>query len=162
REVGVGETVEVEARVLDLDAKRLHLFQALRRAGEADPAAIAETAWLNVDMATRRGAPFRPEIHAQLEAQRALRAAEPWPERAGRSKPGGWLPSTRIARGRTGKRATARRIASSVARRMLSRSISSTDAAPTATMARLASAAASASRRAGERSLESVMPSTGS
>jgi acyl-CoA thioester hydrolase len=85
REVGVGETVEVEARVLDLDAKRLHLFQTLRRAGEADPAATAETAWLNVDMTTRRGAPFRPEIHAQLEAQRALRAAEPWPERAGRA-----------------------------------------------------------------------------
>ena len=85
REVGVGETVEVEARVLDLDAKRLHLFQVLRRAGEADPAATADTAWLNVDMATRRGAPFRPEIHVQLEAQRALRAAEPWPERAGRA-----------------------------------------------------------------------------
>ena len=249
REVGVGETVEVEARVLDLDAKRLHLFQTLRRAGEAvsggdrrdglaqrrhdDPARRAVPArdpraargaagargrpspgpsgpagrWGSA-VARRREAARReaaPVVRRQAEAAErravlgravagvALPAvagiaggeaaheavardlghdrggADRGDERvaaddaAGRQvKPGGWLPSTRSARGRTGRRATARRIARRVARRMLSRSISSTDAAPTATMARSASAAASASRRAGERSLEFVMPSTGS
>jgi acyl-CoA thioester hydrolase len=85
REVHVGQTVEVDARVLDLDAKRLHLFQAMRLAGEPEAVATAETAFLHVDMTTRRGAPVRPEVHARLEAQQVLRAGEPWPERAGRA-----------------------------------------------------------------------------
>ena len=43
---------------------------------------------------------------------------------------GGWLPSTRTRSGGEGRRATARHIASSAARRMFSRSISATEAAP--------------------------------
>ena len=85
REVGVGETVEVEARVLDLDAKRLHLFQILRRAGEADPAATAETAWLNVDMTP--GAGRRSGPRSTRSSRRSGRSGRPspGPSRAGRA-----------------------------------------------------------------------------
>ena len=85
REVRGGETVEVEVRVLDLDAKRAHLFCAMRRAGEVETAATAEMLWLHVDTLTRRGAPFRAEVWARLEAFRAREAGRPRPEGAGRS-----------------------------------------------------------------------------
>lgn len=85
REVRGGETVEVEVRVLGLDAKRAHLFCAMRRAGEAELAATAEMLWLHVDTTTRRGAPFRAEVLARLEELRAREAGRPRPEGAGRS-----------------------------------------------------------------------------
>jgi acyl-CoA thioester hydrolase len=83
REVGPGETVEVEVRVLGLDAKRAHLFHAMRRTGEPEVvAATAEMVILHVDAAARRGAPFRPDA---LAALRALEDGRPRPEQAGRS-----------------------------------------------------------------------------
>ena len=85
REVRGGETVEVEVRVLDLDAKRAHLFCAMRRVGEVEEAATAEMLWLHVDTTTRRGAPFRPEVLARLEGLRAREVGRRRPEGAGRS-----------------------------------------------------------------------------
>jgi hypothetical protein len=57
----------------------------MRREGEAETAATAEMLWLHVDTTTRRGAPFRPEVLARLEAFRAREAGRPRPEGAGRS-----------------------------------------------------------------------------
>ena len=83
REVRGGETVEVELRVLGLDAKRSHLFFAMTC--EGDPAATAEMVWLHIDTTARRGTPFRPEVKARLEELQAREADRPWPERAGRA-----------------------------------------------------------------------------
>jgi acyl-CoA thioester hydrolase len=83
REVGPGETVEVEVRVLGLDAKRAHLFHEMRRA--AEPEATAEMVILHVDARTRRAAPFRPGVLERLETLRGLDAARPRPAQAGRT-----------------------------------------------------------------------------
>ena len=85
REVGVGETVEVEARVLDLDAKRLHLFQTLRRAGEAESGGDRRDG-----LAQRRhDDPTRGAVPAQStrSSRRSGRSGRPspGPERAGRA-----------------------------------------------------------------------------
>lgn len=89
REVGPGETVEVEVRVLSLDAKRAHLFHTMRRAAAADPdaaaVATAEMAILHVDAGTRRGAPFRPEVLERLRALHGSEDGRPRPEQAGRA-----------------------------------------------------------------------------
>jgi acyl-CoA thioester hydrolase len=74
----------VENRVLDLDAKRLHLFQTMRREGEEEAAATAEMMILHVDMTTRRGAPFRSEVHARLAALHAVETGDAMPPQAGR------------------------------------------------------------------------------
>ncbi len=84
-EVGGGEAVEVETRVLGLDAKRVHLFQTMRRDGAQPAAATAEMMILHVDMTTRRGAPFRPEAHGKLLALHEGEAGRLLPAQAGRS-----------------------------------------------------------------------------
>jgi acyl-CoA thioester hydrolase len=85
REVPGSTTVEVENRVLDLDAKRLHLFQTMRREGEEEAAATAEMMILHVDMTTRRGAPFKSEVHARLVALHAREIGLARPVQAGRT-----------------------------------------------------------------------------
>ncbi len=84
-EVADGETVEVETRVLDLDAKRMHLFHTMRRPGEEVAAATAEMMILHVDMTKRRGAAFRPEVHEKLAALHAREAGRAVPVQAGRA-----------------------------------------------------------------------------
>ena len=85
REVFAGDTVTIESRVLDCDAKRLHYFHEMRREHDGATAATNEVVALHVSMATRRSAPFPDEVAARLEAMKAAHAARPRPPQAGRT-----------------------------------------------------------------------------
>ena len=76
--------VRVASRIVDLDEKRMHMFCELQHAGEGFLAATAEFMFLHIDMATRRTAPWPPDVRAKLEAIKSRTAALPVPERAGR------------------------------------------------------------------------------
>ncbi|MFO1035240.1 MAG: thioesterase family protein [Geminicoccaceae bacterium] len=84
-EVSEGAEVEVEVQVLGADEKRMHIFSEMRRVSDGAVSATAEMILVNVDMTTRRTAPFRPETRARLDAFAEASRAKPWPERAGRA-----------------------------------------------------------------------------
>jgi acyl-CoA thioesterase FadM len=77
-----GDALVVESCVLDLDAKKIHVYQALSRDGVL--LATHEQLGLHFNTATRRGCPFEPAVHAALAQLQAARAAFPRPAGAGR------------------------------------------------------------------------------
>ena len=77
-----GDRLRIESCVLDLDAKKIHVFQAMYR--EAELLATHEQLGLHFNTASRRGCPFEPAVHAALEALCAARAVRPRPVQAGR------------------------------------------------------------------------------
>jgi acyl-CoA thioester hydrolase len=82
REAHQGQALDVEALLLDRDAKRLHVFFIMRdEAGET--LATSEQMLMGIDTDNRRPAPFPPVVH---EAITALPHAEPgnWPVAARR------------------------------------------------------------------------------
>ena len=81
-ETKLGQNLEVESRLLAVDAKRIHYFHTMRIEGEAAVAATFESLSLHVDMATRRSAPFSPE---DLARARAAVSTLPPPEGVGRA-----------------------------------------------------------------------------
>jgi acyl-CoA thioesterase FadM len=83
-EAGEGVPLEVVTRVLDCDAKRAHVFHALRHGTAGTLLATAETMLLHVDRESRRAAPFPPEVHELLRGLQELQAHQPRPEQAGR------------------------------------------------------------------------------
>ncbi|GAB4177633.1 MAG: thioesterase family protein [Thalassobaculales bacterium] len=82
REVLEGAPLAIDSRLLAADAKRLHMFHRMTQAEAGFQAATCEFAILHVDLASRRTAPFPPEIAAALPA--AVGDA-PWPAEAGRA-----------------------------------------------------------------------------
>jgi acyl-CoA thioester hydrolase len=84
-ETKLGQTLEVESRLLAADSKRIHYFHTMRVRGSGAIAATFESLLLHVDMATRRAAPFAPEDLARAQAAVAALAALPRPEGAGRA-----------------------------------------------------------------------------
>ena len=85
REVGVDARVEVDCRILQLDAKRLHLFHQMRGAGETALLATAEMLLVSIDATGPRSAPWADPVRAVLDRLQAAHAERPWPEGAGRS-----------------------------------------------------------------------------
>jgi acyl-CoA thioester hydrolase len=83
-EVFVGETVIIESRLLDGDAKRLHYYHRMTRDRDGALAATNEIVALHVSMATRRSAPFPDATMARITAMKAAHAALPGPPRLGR------------------------------------------------------------------------------
>jgi acyl-CoA thioester hydrolase len=83
-EVFAGETVTIQSRLLDHDAKRLHYFHEMRRERDGATAATNEIVALHVGMATRRSTPFPGATTALLETLKTAHAALPRPPRAGR------------------------------------------------------------------------------
>ncbi|MEQ8231677.1 MAG: hotdog domain-containing protein [Gammaproteobacteria bacterium] len=72
----------IESCVLDLDGKKIHVYQAMYRADAL--LATHEQLGLHFNTVTRRGCPFEPAVHAALERLRTARAALPRPAGAGR------------------------------------------------------------------------------
>ena len=75
QEVKQGAAVEVHTQVLGHDVKRLHVYHSLYFAGAgATPAgaepllAGSEQMWLNMDMNTRRSAPFAASVLPRVRA----------------------------------------------------------------------------------------------
>jgi acyl-CoA thioester hydrolase len=84
REVFRADTVRVSVRVLDLDAKRMHLYCEMRHAIEDWLAATSEWMFLHVDTKERRSAPWPPDIRERLDAIRRADEHLAPPARAGR------------------------------------------------------------------------------
>jgi carnitine 3-dehydrogenase len=85
RQLEAGDRVHVTTQLLDSDEKRLHLFHALFREGEADPLATAEQMLLHVDTESGRAAPAREPVRGLVAELARRHEALPRPERAGRS-----------------------------------------------------------------------------
>lgn len=84
REVIEGDPVRVASRLLAADAKRLHWFQEMRHARSGEVAATHEQLSLNIDMRTRRVAPWPADRRAAFDAAVAADAALPIPPGVGR------------------------------------------------------------------------------
>jgi acyl-CoA thioester hydrolase len=84
-EVRQGVAVAVRTQILGADAKRMDVYHTLHRAADGELLAANQQMLLNVDMATRRSAPFAPQVaprvQALVEGQRGLQR----PPYAGRS-----------------------------------------------------------------------------
>jgi carnitine 3-dehydrogenase len=69
-ELHVGDPLRLTLQLVDLDAKRLHIFHRMTRGGADAEVAVAEQALAHVDMRARRSAPFPPELYDRLAAIR--------------------------------------------------------------------------------------------
>jgi acyl-CoA thioester hydrolase len=83
-ELLLGDETTAHSLVLDADAKRLHIAHELRRTHDDVVAARQELLFLNVDLATRRSAPWPIDTLASLQAARAAHAGVPRPDWVGR------------------------------------------------------------------------------
>lgn len=83
-EVMLGEKLKIALQVIDLDAKRLHLFLEMRRIEDDELVATDEQMLLHVDMKRRRASRFPADRLAALETIQADQQGLPRPEFAGR------------------------------------------------------------------------------
>lgn len=74
----------IETRVLDFDAKRIHLFHQMKNAEEGFLAASLEVVTIHVDLDKRRSAPLPENIVEELKRFRGTSDSLGWPENAGR------------------------------------------------------------------------------
>ncbi len=84
RELKAGDNVRVTYRLLDADAKRLHMFAELHHAHDGFLSATSEQLGLHVGMAARKVVPFPDDVQAHLAAILAEDRTLPAPETAGR------------------------------------------------------------------------------
>ena len=84
RELHAGDQVRVSFQLLDFDAKRLHYFQELHHAAEGFLSATCEVMSLHVDLASKKTAPFPPDVEQKLRLMAQSHARLPRPEAAGR------------------------------------------------------------------------------
>ncbi len=83
RELKLEDAVRVTLRLIAHDDKRIHYAMELRHAADGWLAASCENISINVDMKTRRAAPFPADILANLSAMRDAHAALPAPDGLG-------------------------------------------------------------------------------
>jgi acyl-CoA thioester hydrolase len=83
RELRLEDAVRVTLRLVAHDDKRIHYAMDLRHAADGWLAASCENISINVDLKTRRAAPFPADILANLSAMRDAHAALPLPENLG-------------------------------------------------------------------------------
>jgi acyl-CoA thioester hydrolase len=85
QEVSLGEPLQVSARLLESDAKKLRVFFTMRHGVSGDELAAMETLLLHMDMAAHRAAPMLPDTAARVETLQRHQAGLEWPALAGRS-----------------------------------------------------------------------------
>jgi acyl-CoA thioester hydrolase len=83
RELKLTDAVRVTLQLVDFDDKRLHYAMEIRHAMDGWLAAACENVSINVDMATRRAAPFPADILANLAILKASHADLPSPDMLG-------------------------------------------------------------------------------
>ena len=84
REVDAGRRLRITTQLLDLDAKRVHLFHRMHEDGIDAPLATHEIMTLSVDLASRRAAPWPDDLAIGLGALLGSHRDLPRPEQAGR------------------------------------------------------------------------------
>jgi acyl-CoA thioester hydrolase len=82
-EAAEGDPLRLELRVLDLDAKRVHVFHELYHEGTGALLATAEQLLLHVDTAAGRVVPLPDELAGRLRAIRQAHAVLPRPAGVG-------------------------------------------------------------------------------
>lgn len=83
REVKVGHELRFEARLLDFDAKRVHVYQEMYHAAEGYLAASMESLSAHVSQATRRMTAMPGVLQERLAAIKAAHADLPRPWQIG-------------------------------------------------------------------------------
>jgi len=63
-----GDAIDISTQLVDMDAKRLHYYHRVYKAGTGEHCASNECLVMNVDLATRRSAEFAPPLREKLEA----------------------------------------------------------------------------------------------
>lgn len=80
-----GDALEVTTRLLDHNAKLLHLWCEIFRAGETRPAATEEALFMHVSLQTRKSTPFPDFARQRLAEVLAAHASLPAPAALGRT-----------------------------------------------------------------------------
>jgi len=78
-----GEEFLVGIRMVDCDAKRMHLFCEMTHAGHGGLSATMEQVIMNVDLTARKSAPYPDWAQARLEAMRRAHAGLERPAQLG-------------------------------------------------------------------------------
>ncbi|GEB48547.1 MULTISPECIES: thioesterase family protein [Streptomyces] len=84
REAAEGEPLELGLRLLDFDAKRIHLFHEMRHGADGTLLATAEQMLVHVDAAQGRSCPLPEELQRRLGAILAAHSRAPVPDVVGR------------------------------------------------------------------------------
>ncbi len=85
RELEAGMPVVSRLQLLDLDAKRIRVYQELFHAEDGWLSATSEQMCLHVDMSVRKVVPWPEDILSELKALYEAQKSLPTPSRAGRS-----------------------------------------------------------------------------
>ena len=80
-----GDELEVVTQILDVDEKRLHIFQTMKQAVSGELLATAEQMLLHVDLEASKVTPFPGDLGDMLKAKHADDSSLPRPPDAGRS-----------------------------------------------------------------------------
>jgi acyl-CoA thioester hydrolase len=83
RELTLQNPIRVTLQLIDFDDKRLHYVMEIRHATDGWLAAACENLSINIDMTTRRAAPFPADILANLAILKAAHADLPRPDMLG-------------------------------------------------------------------------------
>jgi carnitine 3-dehydrogenase len=83
-EAKMGETLYVTAQLLEVDDKRLRLFQRVHRSRDDKLIATAEQLYLHVDTVAAKAAPADGKVRAKLQTIARAQAELPPPPEAGR------------------------------------------------------------------------------
>ena len=85
QEVSLGEPLQVDARLLETDARKLRVFFTMRHGDSDKELAAMETLLLHMDMSAHRAAPMLPDTAARVDALLQRQGDSDWPALAGRS-----------------------------------------------------------------------------
>jgi carnitine 3-dehydrogenase len=82
-EAKLGESLYVTAQLLNVDDKRLHVFQRVHRSRDDKQIATAEQMYLHVDTVAAKAAPADEKVRAKLQSILRAQAGLPRPAEAG-------------------------------------------------------------------------------
>lgn len=85
REVALGQPLRLSLQLLDVDAKRVHIFHAMHHATSGELLATCEQMLVHVQMAQGRSAPMPTDLQQRLAAIHAAHALLARPAQAGAS-----------------------------------------------------------------------------
>lgn len=85
REVGGGDPLRITTQIVDHDQKRLHFMHAMYHAERGFLAATNEVMLMNIDLATRRSAPWPEWARQRIEQMADEHAKLPRPVQVGRT-----------------------------------------------------------------------------
>jgi carnitine 3-dehydrogenase len=85
REAALGEPLRVTTRVLDLDAKRVHIWHEMYRDGDDTRLSVAEQMLVHVDARAGRSAPMADGVLAAFTALHERHRVLPAPAEVGRT-----------------------------------------------------------------------------